>query len=118
MLKQNLESHVGCARCNRPRAMILSLARNLCVTRPAVLPLSLQSRATAPESKVARCAQLCASHWVQGSPLPRARGEEPRISLRVFFPLNFSALRFPINGAKLSTMFECFRSPPALFITL
>ena len=29
-------------------------------------------RATAPESKVARRAQLCASHWVQGSPLPPA----------------------------------------------
>src|SRR5580698_2346009 len=29
-------------------------------------------RVTAPESKVARCAQLCASHWVQGSPLPPA----------------------------------------------
>jgi len=26
----------------------------------------------APESKVARRAQLCASHWVQGSPLPPA----------------------------------------------
>jgi len=25
-----------------------------------------------PESKVARRAQLCASHWVQGSPLPPA----------------------------------------------
>jgi hypothetical protein len=29
-------------------------------------------RFTAPESKVARRAQLCASHWVQGSPLPPA----------------------------------------------
>jgi hypothetical protein len=29
-------------------------------------------RVTAPESKVARPAQLCASHWVQGSPLPPA----------------------------------------------
>jgi hypothetical protein len=29
-------------------------------------------RVTAPESKVARRAQLCASHWVQGSPLPPA----------------------------------------------
>ena len=26
----------------------------------------------APESKVARRAQLCAFHWVQGSPLPPA----------------------------------------------
>jgi hypothetical protein len=118
MLKQNLESRAGCARCKRTLPMIHSLAGNLCITRRAVLRLALQSRATAPESKVARCAQLCASHWVQGSPLPRARGEEPRISLRVFFPLNFSALRFPINGAKLATMFECFRSPPALSITL
>jgi hypothetical protein len=25
-----------------------------------------------PESKVARCAQLCASHWVQGSAMPPA----------------------------------------------
>jgi hypothetical protein len=27
---------------------------------------------TYPESKLARRAQLCASHWVQGSPLPHA----------------------------------------------
>ena len=30
------------------------------------------SHRAAPESKVARRAQLCASHWVQGSPLPPA----------------------------------------------
>jgi hypothetical protein len=35
-----------------------------------------------PESKVARCAQLCASHWVQGSPLPPAA--QAIISLRHF----------------------------------
>ena len=34
--------------------------------------LYARHRATAPESKVARRAQLCASHWVQGSPLPPA----------------------------------------------
>jgi hypothetical protein len=34
-----------------------------CITRNPV---------TAPESKGARRAQLCASHWVQGSPLPPA----------------------------------------------
>jgi hypothetical protein len=38
---------------------------------PAVARYS-RHRAPAPESKVARRAQLCASHWVQGSPLPPA----------------------------------------------
>jgi len=37
---------------------------------------------TAPESKVPRRAQLCASHWVQGSPLPPAA--QAIISLRYF----------------------------------
>ncbi len=32
----------------------------------------LRTVVTAPESKVARRAQLCASNWVQGSPLPPA----------------------------------------------
>jgi hypothetical protein len=35
-----------------------------------------------PLSKVARRAQLCASHWVQGSPLPLAA--QAIISLRYF----------------------------------
>jgi hypothetical protein len=63
-----------------------------------------------PESKVARRAQLCASHWVQGSPLPRARGEEPRIflaqaiilSLKVGTPthqLSMYRYFFPVRGS-------------------
>ena len=35
-------------------------------------PFTNATRVTAPESKGARRAQLCASHWVQGSPLPPA----------------------------------------------
>src|ERR1700691_5128469 len=39
-------------------------------------------KGAAPESKVARLAQLCASHWVQGSPLPPAA--QAIISLHYF----------------------------------
>jgi hypothetical protein len=47
--------------------------------------LYARHRAAAPESKVARRAQLCASYWVQGSPMPPAA--QAIISLRYFHRL-------------------------------
>ena len=43
-------------------------------------------RVAAPESKVARRAQLCASHWVQGSPLPPAAQAISRLRRHLLEP--------------------------------
>src|SRR5580700_6916032 len=67
-------------------------------------------RVTAPESKGARRAQLCASHWVQGSPPPRRRlfpmaevqtasDGKPRFS-RILLKLSGEALA-PAQGSGL-----------------
>src|SRR5580704_4987393 len=48
------------------------------------LPCYAGHRATAPESKVARRAQLCASHWVQGA--PPAMVSMPRAAQAIIWP--------------------------------
>jgi hypothetical protein len=47
-----------------------------------------------PESKVARCAQLCASHWVQGSPLPPAAQ-----AIILTHQLSMYGYFFPVRGS-------------------
>src|ERR1700729_1128484 len=58
----------------------------------------------ARESKVARRAQLCSSHWVQGSPLPPAA--QAIVSLRYFHR------HFHVRGDELSSLilsrFPCY----------
>src|SRR5258708_38122923 len=83
----------------RARARIVPSDAPLEIVRPSdVRPIPFDTAATdhinealhltAPESKVARRAQLCASHWVQGSP-PATVSMPPAaqaiISLRYFY---------------------------------
>jgi hypothetical protein len=62
----------------RPSQILSALARNQHALGAPLWMKAEQHTCThaidsaAPESKVARRAQLCASHWVQGSPLPPA----------------------------------------------